>query len=62
MDKPISAISIRRMRSTISMFLSLALAVHAASDKPEPAESAAKEAPAAKPLEPIMREAPDQAG
>jgi carboxypeptidase C (cathepsin A) len=45
------------MRSTISMFLSLALAVHAASDKPEPADPAAKEAPAAKPQEPVIREA-----
>lgn len=58
MDKPYSAASIRPMRSTIFLFLSLLLAVGAASEDTQTTIPAAKEAVAEKKVpEPVVREA-----
>lgn len=62
MDKPFSAVSIRPMRSTISIFLSLSLAVFAASEKNKPEEPATKETPTVKQPEPTVREASVEIG
>lgn len=58
MDKPFSAISIRPMRSTVLTFLTIGIAVCAASEKAKPAETTTKEKePALNQPEPVTLEA-----